>query len=290
MLGSYLQLKPVSLRGLGGWWDDYKTGAAYEYDKIGSTDTWEDADEFDLKSALKSRFQHEYTNISSLLAQFVARIQGISDPVLKQSMLDRANFLRSELEIYSTSHHQFTGMPDNLIRLEVSDFHVIRDQIKNWRNANESVFAALPGLQIDAERAAEAARAALTPEAIAEIEMKSGGMMNDELYMAQLKQQLFMQALAEEYEKELGPEVMEGVNNTIEENAEMLERARPTQAIVGEAFTKAVDAAEKGTRTLRSTLKWASIAGITGIVIYGLVKFNVIARVTGVNKLLKGKK
>lgn len=264
------------LSDLGDWWDDWKTEAVYNYGSYPSSVTADDVYITKLRPYMLAKFQQEYADALDRINRYAEQAQRIPDPVISESLGRESLRLKTDLENWKTLERDIMqggngvfAVSDAQIRLDVGDFHAVRDSIVNFYTRNAPIFQAVPKINIDAEAAADKVRAAMTPEIIQALEEKAGGWFRSDDYFALVKNQYFMVELLKQYNKQLSTDTLNAITVQINQNQKLIDESKTIIASVGGSATAAVntvvDAVKNAGEKAKNIAKW----GLVTLVVAG---------------------
>jgi len=255
--GSYMLAVPATMHGLAGMetWDGFREEAA----RSGYTvaDFW--------------KTQYEY--FMSLAHRKLSLANMAEDPLIKPALVQKAQDLIEELDANRTIYPQLDYLDENTRRRLYGEFWATGKAVEAFgRDLEVLVPASLLSAQ-QASQAAAAARAAMTPQELKQIKDRAG---SDELYFAQLQNNLYQSKLASQYANLLGPEVTAAVKAQIDATQTWLEQNRPSAVLEGAtgAMEAALDLVNRTKDSIPSPmtlvgniLKWGTIIGGTALLL-----------------------
>ncbi len=169
-----------------------------------------------------------------------------------------------DIEEYSVSErdikNKFLQFEDLLIRINDMAYRM------------QTLEVAVPRLMTNAQELADAAKASITPERLTEIREKAG---SSDAYFATLYNQLYLEELAKQYERELGSDIMSAVRSQISVNNEFIEAAKPTvvtSVLESEVVDQAIKVGEQIQRegiVAALTPEFVKKAGMAGTILMG---------------------
>lgn len=214
------------------------------------------------RDAAQKRWRDLYSSALARISTRIRKIEGVSDPLVREPLKAEAEELRNQLYSYDVFINMITSKyvtGTQFMFFNVEEYNVTQSQLKSKFNAFEELLTEInsmayrmetleinvPLLQKSAQELAQAAMASITPERLAEIRQKAG---SSETYYATLYNQLYLEALAQQYEKELGSDIMSAVRQQIKVNNDFIEAAKPTiatSALESEVVDKAITVGEQ---------------------------------------------
>ena len=273
------------------WWDDWKDHAVNEYGGYPTGTSWSMVYAGRLRPLMLSKFQQEYASTLDRINRYVDQANQVPDDALRTAMNKEAASLKASVENWSTLARDIVQdgngsyrVTDHQLRLDIGDFHVVRQTVENFYLKYAPVFAAIPKVNVDAEAAADAVRRTMTPEVIRALEEEAGGYFRNDGYFALVKQQYFLSELLKQYNKQITTDTTNAITVQIQQNQTMLDRAKPIIAKAGTVVTKAVHAIEDKVKNVikkaKDKLIWTLIigGGITigsiSLLIYGVKRMS----------------
>lgn len=226
-----------------------------------------------LRQAQQRLWQSQITNARSRASTQIKISSLLANDIIRDGLMDRAADLQEELgaydgiirEIATSGSNDGFFLSDRTLRMQYNDFDELRERISKLGFDMQSLEKSAPLLSSSAKQLADQARKAMSSAQIAELKNTAG---SDEIYFAQLKNQLFLTNLAEQHAKELGPEIVKSLNEQLAETEKFLEEARPTiasQILESDALDNALNLAKNARDNIPKiglgALKWAVIIG-----------------------------
>ena len=233
-----------------------------------------------LRRAQADLWQDQLTNARSRAATKIRISSLLENDAIRTGFEKRAAELNQKLNTYPKMITALTEIgpsgellfPESGLMKSYINFDELREKINELGHAMQGLEKSAPLLSTSAKQLADEARAQMTPEQISQLKSQAGG---DDLYFAQLKNQLFLTKLAELHARELGPDIMADINRQIEDNERYLEEAKPTivsQALESDALDTALNIAKDARLNIPDIGgmgKWAIMIG-TGAAALGV--------------------